>query len=233
MRLHIIRHGDPDYENDTLTPLGHKQARALSRLLADAPIRAVYSSPYGRAQDTARYTADCLGLPIETLPWVREMTDVNVPSELRDDLAVWHIPPARMWALDTGAEGWMDDPIFKNSLLKARMNELALGAGELLASVGLAPAPGGYTLQGSPPPGDLAIFCHQGAGLTLAAHLLNIAPPTMWRSCYIAPTSVTTLLLEESTPGFASFRMLAMGDTSHLAKAMVECKLSGLLYNTD
>ena len=31
MKLYIIRHGNPDYANDCLTPLGKRQAEALSR----------------------------------------------------------------------------------------------------------------------------------------------------------------------------------------------------------
>jgi probable phosphoglycerate mutase len=30
MRLMIVRHGDPDYEKDSLTPAGWKEAEALS-----------------------------------------------------------------------------------------------------------------------------------------------------------------------------------------------------------
>lgn len=31
MRLYIIRHAEPDYENDTITAEGHKQAEALAK----------------------------------------------------------------------------------------------------------------------------------------------------------------------------------------------------------
>lgn len=231
MRIHIIRHGDPDYDNDTLTDLGHQQARALSKALAGYPIRAIASSPMGRARDTAAYTADALSLPVEVLPWVREMDDVTVPSHLRDDLAVWHVPP-RQSVSQIPAEDWMQASLFKGTALARRMRELSQGVAALLSPYGLRSVPGGYSLQRDLScAGDLAVFCHQGAGLTLAAFLLGIPPPVIWRSCYIAPTSVTTLLLEQSEQHFASFRMLCMGNTSHLACAKVHVPLSGLLYN--
>ena len=42
MKLLIIRHGDPDYANDTLTPRGWKEAAALKERLVKLPIRDFY-----------------------------------------------------------------------------------------------------------------------------------------------------------------------------------------------
>ena len=73
MKLIIVRHGDPDYEHDTLTETGRIEAQcAAERLKAHPEIAAFYVSPLGRAQDTARYTLDALGREAETLPWLRE-----------------------------------------------------------------------------------------------------------------------------------------------------------------
>lgn len=35
MRLLLIRHGDPDYERDTLTTMGDREAAELSEYMAD------------------------------------------------------------------------------------------------------------------------------------------------------------------------------------------------------
>lgn len=236
MRLHIIRHADPDYAQDILTPLGCRQAEALSVRMAALPIRAIYASPYGRACATAQYSADKLGLEVQVLPWAREMNDVTVPGKLRPDMAVWHIPPRELMAAEATKAGnaWSDAPAFagKGAALQERVRELREGADALLAPLGLAPVSGGYSLREDLSGwGDIALFCHQGAGLTLIAHLLNICPVTLWRACYIAPTSVTTMLLEQSEAAFASFRALQVGDISHLASAGVEAVPLGLLYN--
>lgn len=34
MRLYIIRHADPDYPNNTITPEGHLEAQALAKRLS-------------------------------------------------------------------------------------------------------------------------------------------------------------------------------------------------------
>ena len=39
MKILIIRHGDPDYENDTLTEKGHKEAEYLAERLIKYPIK--------------------------------------------------------------------------------------------------------------------------------------------------------------------------------------------------
>ena len=47
MRLLIIRHGDPDYEHDTLTERGWKEAKALAARIAPMDIKDIYVSVAG------------------------------------------------------------------------------------------------------------------------------------------------------------------------------------------
>ena len=67
MKLLFIRHGDPDYEHDTLTEKGHREAALLAEKLCKIPIDEFYMSPLGRAQDTAAYTLNKLGKKAEVL----------------------------------------------------------------------------------------------------------------------------------------------------------------------
>ena len=50
MKLHIIRHGDPDYDRDTLTERGWREAELLAERTGKMGISAFYVSPLGRAQ---------------------------------------------------------------------------------------------------------------------------------------------------------------------------------------
>ena len=74
MRIIFVRHGDPDYEHDCLTELGHVQAKAVAERLAGENISEIDASPYGRAQQTASYTAQKLNLPVNTLEYMHEIT---------------------------------------------------------------------------------------------------------------------------------------------------------------
>ena len=56
MRLIIIRHGDPDYEKDSLTEKGWKEAELLAERIAKLNVKDFYVSPLGRAKDTASLT---------------------------------------------------------------------------------------------------------------------------------------------------------------------------------
>ena len=67
MILFYIRHGDPIYHPDMLTPLGEQQAAAVARRLALFGIDEVYSSTSNRAMQTAKHTCELLGLPMQTL----------------------------------------------------------------------------------------------------------------------------------------------------------------------
>ena len=61
MKLLIIRHGDPDYSIDSLTPIGWKEAELLADRMAKLDVKAFYVSPLGRAQDTASLTLKKMG----------------------------------------------------------------------------------------------------------------------------------------------------------------------------
>jgi len=61
MRLYFIRHGQPIYDPDSLTPLGHEQAKALSKRFLNLGLNKVYSSTSTRAIQTAQPTCDLLG----------------------------------------------------------------------------------------------------------------------------------------------------------------------------
>ena len=72
MELLIVRHGDPDYANDTLTEKGKVEAELLAEKLSKMKIDACYVSPLGRARDTARYTLDKINQKAEVLDWLHE-----------------------------------------------------------------------------------------------------------------------------------------------------------------
>lgn len=82
--IYLIRHGDAlpdpdelqpgDYNAQNLSELGRRQAQALARRLRDTSFDALYSSPLGRARQTAAPLAKALGLDVEVVPDLREIT---------------------------------------------------------------------------------------------------------------------------------------------------------------
>ena len=72
MLLYIIRHGDPDYTTDTLTEKGKFQAERVGERLAAIGIDRVFSSPLGRARETAAPLCRRLGLECGIEEWARD-----------------------------------------------------------------------------------------------------------------------------------------------------------------
>ena len=113
MRIFIIRHGDPDYSIDNLTEKGKREVELLRHRMEKEGITKIYCSPLGRAQATAKPTADALGLEIVTCDWLREF----VPRLPDFKCAPWNLPP-RVWTEDKrvfDVSRWRDIDLWKNS----------------------------------------------------------------------------------------------------------------------
>lgn len=84
MRLILVRHGrtssnvgfllDTGVPGADLDETGHHQARTLVERLAEHPIEAIYASNLVRTQQTAAPLAAALGLSVEVLPGLREIS---------------------------------------------------------------------------------------------------------------------------------------------------------------
>ena len=72
MRILLIRHGDPDYENDTLTEKGCREAELLAKRALSLHMGKCYVSPLGRAQRTALPSLEAAGCKAETVEWLQE-----------------------------------------------------------------------------------------------------------------------------------------------------------------
>ena len=85
MKLMIVRHGEPDYSIDSLTPKGWREAELLAKRLSKLDIKDFYVSPLGRAQDTASFTLKKMGRQAKVLPWLHEfdapMRKPNYPEK--------------------------------------------------------------------------------------------------------------------------------------------------------
>lgn len=217
MKLLIVRHGDPDYDHDTLTPTGWREAALLSDWLSQEKAKAYYVSPLGRAQDTASLTLEKLGCTAETLDWLREFPpQIHKPNQAGTGIC-WDWLP----------QDWLSDPRFLDrnawflpeSMAQAHVKEcydrVTAGFDALLARHGYVRDGLWYRVaQGN---GDtVVLFCHFGLECVLLSHLMNVSPMVLWHGTCAAPTSVTTAVTEERRPGIAVFRTLRFGDVTHL-----------------
>ncbi len=229
MRFYIIRHAHPDYENDTLTATGHKEAQALAEHLVGIGIDEIYSSPLGRARLTAKYAADLLALPVTIVNWAQELEGLWI-DELNKTF--WDLDGSllRSSQIINALNHWQDVPPLDNPMIQRNMNLVCQGSDDFLARQGFVRKNDIYEVERDNRK-KIALFTHMGISLTWLSHLLSIPLPLMWAGFFLPPSSVTTVLFDERVPGFALPRCLGMGDISHLSKAGLEPKPAGIIAN--
>ena len=219
MRILIIRHGDPDYANDTLTEKGRKEAALLAQKLGKEKIEYLYSSPLGRAKDTCAYVANALGKSDEVVvkDWLREFNHSLVLPSGRERNIPWDMYPDE-W-VDTPQmydyKAWHQQEFYRAANIDKAYKNVTDGLDELIAAHG-------YTREGNvyratnPNRDTVALFCHFGVEAVLLSRLCDISPVQLWHHFVALPTSVTTLYTEERKEGVAVFRCTGFGDCGHL-----------------
>lgn len=227
MRLYVVRHADPDYPNNTITESGHREARALAKRMRALGLSRIYSSPLGRAQDTARYTATVTGLPVTTLPWTAELKVEPIEDLDGEPTAAWNVAGE---VVRRGGSDWEQIPELRRYDHRGRQQELADASDSFLAGLGYVREDGIYKVV-QPNVESVAVFCHAGFAVSWLAHLLQLLVPLGWCGFFLAPSSVTTVLMEIRSAGVAVPRVLAVGDTSHVyAEGLPESR-RGLVAN--
>ena len=115
MRLMIVRHGDPDYSIDSLTPKGWKEAELLADRLCKLDVKAFYVSPLGRAKDTASFTLKRLEREAEEMKWMREFdAQISRPDAVGRTI-VWDWLPADWTTVPAfyDQQSWSSHPLLR------------------------------------------------------------------------------------------------------------------------
>lgn len=182
MELNIIRHADPDYAHDSLTPKGFMQAEILAPTVIKYAPTHVYVSPMGRAQATAAPALRMLGITPEILPWTGEsMAYMQIP-DLDGDVGEVTFNYKNGFVVERDFCDYDGRP----QLIEAMIN----GSDELLKKHGLVREGGTYRMIKNT--GDrVCVFCHGGFGSAWIAHLMGMSPLYGWHRFRIDTTSIT------------------------------------------
>ena len=220
MRLYIIRHGDPDYANDCLTPLGRRQAEALSRRFAAASPDLIYSSPLGRARQTAQPTCDILKKDMEILDWTSESAAYEQMYVDEGNSTRWCWAQQNTNYKNDKTVRLYDDwqkahKDFERKSVSDCIERIGNCSDEFLKNLGYERCGSVYKIL-SPSEKSVAVFCHQGFGLTWYAHLMQLPPHMVWATFDIAHTGVTMFYFENFKNGITAPKCLMMSDLSHI-----------------
>ena len=230
MRILLIRHAEPDYTVDSLTPKGRAEAELLSQRLARYTFRDIYVSPLGRARDTAACTLEKLGRTADVLPWLQEFRGtVPDPETGEKRWIAWDLKP-RIWAEYPGImdfRTWIDAPVFDRTNVREIWKETTDGVDDLLGRYGYR-KDGPVWLCENNEEFTIALFCHFGISMTILGYLTNISPMVLWQRVLCMPSSVSEVVTEERIKGEVSFRITKLGDLTHLESAGENRSTAGL-----
>lgn len=225
MILYYVRHGDPIYDPDSLTELGHKQAKALAKRFSLYGLDEVYSSPSKRAMQTAKPTCEALGLEVKICDWADEgkawhnthiiRKDGSPAWGFADRETVEHFNDPEVFAL---GQKWYMHPHFKDCTFEDGVKRINGATDEFLAALGYVHdrEQSCYQKVGNSP-NKVALFAHQGAGMLILSSILDIPYPLFCTRFDFGHSSVTVIAFGEGD-GPIYPKVLQFSNDSHLYK---------------
>lgn len=222
MLIYFVRHGHPDYENDSLTEIGTLQAEAAAKRLANSGIQEIYSSPQGRAYQTAEHTARLLNLEIQTCEFIHELSWGSIDAEP----VYGSGQPWKMVAQMTSegksltVKDWKTEEIFTRTKLIAGTQYVADGIDRWLETLGYT-REGEFYRVGENTNKTVAMFSHCGSSTAALAHILNIPFPQLCAIFQPKYTSVTGIILSDVPGTLTVPKIQILNDYRHTENLMV------------
>lgn len=219
MLLYIVRHGDPIYETDTLTERGKLQAEAVGKRMVRAGINQIYSSPMGRARETAAPACRLLNLPCQIEEWAHEIgTEVQTPypdGEMKSITLLPNTEFRKEGRMDLGYDNAFSCPGIRESRMKEAVDYIEENGRDFLRRLGYQEENGVYRIL-RPNEDRVALFCHAGMARVWMSVLLHIPLNTLWASFSLTHTGITVYEFKNQPDGFTAPTCLCFSDTSHL-----------------
>lgn len=237
MLFYILRHGDPCYDPDSLTERGKIQAKALAKRLASHGIDEIYSSPMIRAQETAAPTAILTNLKPVIENWTAE-------SEAWKDFTVTNDDGSKKWIfqsylkpqlcsreiLSLGLQ-WYNHPLFKENNFESGYKRILNASDEFLARQGyIHDRDNCYYIEKEQNNKRIALFCHQGFGLSLLGTLLDIPLPLIWSSFDISHSCMTCIEFKGDKNGICKPKVISFSNDSHLYREGLPTRFENGIY---
>lgn len=235
MLLYYIRHGDPIYNPDSLTELGHKQAQALVERTSLNGFDEIYCSTSMRAQMTAQPTCERLKKEKILLDWTNEAY-VYEEFGLKDENGVhnWaffqpkYLEKFTSEEVLTSGKKWYEHPDFKTLSFRAGVERVDRETDEFLLSLGYKHdrEHNRYEIVNGNEK-RVALFAHHGFGIAFLSSVLDIPYPLFAAHFDFMLSCVSVIKFEERN-GFAYAKVLQLSNDSHLFKAGIPTEYNGV-----
>ena len=224
MLFFYVRHGDPIYTPNQLTPLGKRQAEAVAKRLAMHGIDEIYASTSQRAIETAQPTCEILKKEMTLLDFANEDHAWRELAVVDNGRRGWlfHNPKfiklfAEKSVRDLG-DKWFDHPELEQYDLGKGIERIYEESDKFFASLGYEHDryTGRYKVVEHSDK-RVALFAHQGFGLAFLSCLLDIPYPQFSTHFDMCHTGVTVIEFKERD-GYAYPLVLTLSSDSHIYK---------------
>ena len=231
MLLYIIRHGDPIYTTDTLTERGKMQAEAVGKRLAASGIDRIFTSPMGRARETAVPLCRILGKEPIVEDWTHEIEDERLTpfpdGKLKSISLVQNTYYRENGGIDLDYAHAYECVGIRESGMKEKVKDIEEKGNIFLEKLGYKKEGDNYRILFENNE-KVALFCHAAFGRAWISTLLHIPLHIMWSSFEYTHTGVTVIEFKNNENGITAPRCLVYSDISHLYAEDLD-----LIYNND
>ena len=225
MLFYYVRHGDPIYNPDSLTPLGERQAESVAKRLTLHGIDEVYASTSNRAILTAKPTAEIakqeitqLDFANESHAWEEFTIDAKNPDRKtflfhsREAKEAFRTPECRALG-----DRWYDHPQFTpdRDRYAAGVDRVRRDCDAFFESLGYKHLGGGKYEVLNHTGKRVALFAHQGFGMIFLPTVLGI-PYSEFATRFDTTHTGVTVIEFANEDGFAYPKVLTLSNDSHL-----------------
>jgi len=220
MLLYIVRHGDPDYATDTLTERGILQAEAVAKRMQASGINRIFSSPMGRARQTAEPTCRLLGLDCQIEEWAHEIRNDCLYTPFPDGVPksitnVQNTYYRENHAIELSYDRTYECPGIAEADMKASVEYIEKSGYEFLERLGYKYDEGIFRIV-ERNDDRVALFCHAAMARAWLSVLFHIPLHVIWASFSYTHTGVTVLEFANHENGVTAPKCLCFSDMSHL-----------------
>ena len=215
MKIIFVRHGHPNYTDDCLTEIGHKQAEAAAERFEGEKIDKFYSSSCGRAYETASHIAKRHNMDVEKLDFMREIS-WGKPEQPDDYLHPWWLVDG--WVKD-GKEimnlDWQSDSDYAGKTVVNSYNKVAESFDKWLATLGFL-REGAYYRVSEENQNVILLASHGGSSSVVLSHLFNLPFSFVCHAICPGFTAVTVVNFDGKVGELIAPRFELVNDNSHV-----------------
>ena len=225
MIFFYVRHGDPIYDPDMLTPLGQEQAKAIAKRFATFGLDRIYASSSTRAQETAVPTCQLLKKEMTVLDFATEnlaWRDFTVTRE--DGRRTWCFQHEETVELFRSREiynmgfEWYKHPALSENFAHG-CERVDTAVDEYFLSLGYRHDREHARYEVVTPSRErVALFAHQGFGLAFLASVMDVPYPIFCTRFDMGHTGMTVINFTVKEEGFVYPRLLQVANDGHLYK---------------